>query len=224
MAKKTVIKSWLTLFLIVLSVIIMSTIFFYIKVRPLIYTVAKSEAETIMLNSSANAMLKIIKKNEITYEDISNVKRSADGEVQSIEIDTLKVNLLKNSLLKQIPLDIKSKEFYNISIPLGTLTGIETLSGIGPKISVPMQLTSTVVVNYRNCFVSEGINQTLHQILLNVDLHCNIVMLGFTQGFNVSTKELVAQTVIVGIAPDNFTNVIETPTDDIADKIFNFAN
>ena len=165
MAKRTVFKSWLILFLIVLSLGLLSTIFFYIKVRPLIYTVAKSEAETIMLNSSANAMLKIIEKNKITYDKISNVNRSADGVVQSIEIDTLKVNFLKNSLLKQIPLDIKSKEFYNISIPIGTLTGIETLSGIGPKISVPMQLTSTVVVDYRNCFVSDGINQTLHHFL-----------------------------------------------------------
>ena len=49
-------------------------------------------------------------------------------------------------------------------------------------------------------------------------------MLGADKTFSVELTTVVAQTVISGAVPDNFTNVIETPESNVADDIFNFSN
>lgn len=195
----------------------------YFRIRPLIYMVARSQAETIMLNAASQAMLNILEDEDITYDSIARISRGESGEILGIEIDIQQINILKNRVSFEIPRIIGEQEFYDVCIPVGTLVGAEFTAGVGPKMRFPMQLTSTVVVDYKSNFQSEGINQTLHQILITIDLRCNIVMFGFSEGFSVATTQIAAQTVIVGATPDSFTNVIETPTDDIADEIFNFA-
>lgn len=214
---------WLKLLSIILLVLAVLGSVIYFRIRPLLYMVACSRAETIMLNAASQAMLDVLDDCDITYDSIARLSRSENGEIQGIEIDIKQINVLKNRISFEIPRLIDKNEFYYVTIPVGTIFGAEITSGIGPRLKVPMQLTSTVIVDYKSNFSSEGINQTLHQILITIELRCNIVMLGFSQGFTVSTTQIAAQTVIVGETPDSFTNVIETPTDDIADEIFNFA-
>ena len=222
--RRTVIQNWLILVGIFVLVISISLTFLYFKLRPLIFVAAKSQAETIMLNASSSSLLEILRENDISYNSISRITRDESKNIKNIEIDIAQITLLKNQISSTIPQKIDEKEFYEVAIPLGTLTGFEFASGFGPRIRFPMQLTSTVVVDYKSNFSSEGINQTLHQILITIKLNCNILMLGFSDSFSVSTTEIAAQTVIVGVVPETFTNVVETPTDDIADEIFNFAD
>lgn len=214
---------WLKFIGVIMLAVLVSVMVIYFRVRPLLYVVARSQAETIMLNAASRAMLNVLQEDGITYDSISRITRGENGEILGIEIDIRQINTLKNRIASEIPRKIAENEFYEVAVPLGTLVGAELTSGVGPKLHFPMQLTSTVVVDYKSNFLSEGINQTLHQILIIIDLRCNIVMLGFSEGFSVATTEVAAQTVIVGEVPDSFTNVIETPTDDIADEIFNFA-
>ena len=49
-------------------------------------------------------------------------------------------------------------------------------------------------------------------------------MVGATDNFSVTTTAIAAQTVIIGVTPDTFTNVEEYPGDEIADELFNFAD
>ncbi len=195
----------------------------YFRVRPVIITAAKSNAETIMLNAAARAMQNVLRRENITYNGISRISRQENGLITGIEIDIRQINLLKNTLVTEVASIIAEREFYKVVIPMGTLTGAEYLNGFGPRINFPMQFTSTVIVDYKSKFTSAGINQVLHQILITVKLNGNILILGNTETFSVSTTEIAAQTVIVGTTPDTFTNVIETPVDDVADEIFNYA-
>ena len=86
-----------------------------------------------------------------------------------------------------------------------------------------IQMTNTASLDFKSNFKNSGINNTLHQILINFDITANIVIKGGSDTFKVNTSIIVAQTVISGEIPDSFTNVTENPGDDIADDIFNFA-
>ena len=211
---------YITVTILIFSLIIT---LLYFRVRPIIITAAKSNAETIMLNASSRAMQNILQNDNITYNGISRITRQDNGQITGIEIDIRQINLLKNSLSSEVSKIIAQKEFYNVIIPFGTLTSTEYLNGFGPRIKFPMQFTSTVIVDYKSNFISAGINQVLHQILITIRLNGNLLILGNTENFSVSTTEIAAQTVIVGVTPDTFTSVVETPTDDIADEIFNYA-
>lgn len=196
----------------------------FISVKPFVFTYAKSEAETIILNAANNAVLNIISQNKISYKDISNVSRKEDGTITGIEIDIEKVNLLKSQISGELSRIVSENNKYDLYIPIGTLFGNEYTTGYGPKVKFKMQLTETAILDFESKFTQAGINNVLHQIIIKIDINASVLMMGCTDGFKVSTTALAAQTVIAGTVPDAFTNVIEYPDNDLADEIFNFGD
>ena len=217
--KFSVIKRWVALILCLCIVFV--GVFF--SVKPFVFTYAKSEAETIILNAANQAVLNILSKNDITYTDISKISRDDSGMITGIEIDIEKVNFLKSSLSNEIAHIVSSKNKYDLNIPIGTLFGNEYTTGYGPKIKFKMQLTETAILQFESKFTEAGINNVLHQIIIKIDVNASVLMIGCTDGFSVSTTALAAQTVIAGEVPDSFTNVIEHPNNDLADEVFNFG-
>ena len=53
-------------------------------------------------------------------------------------------------------------------------------------------------------FTEAGINQTLHQLNMEVFLDVTVLVLGATSDFTISSHMVVAETVIVGAVPDTF--------------------
>ena len=64
----------------------------------------------------------------------------------------------------------------------------------------------------------------LEAFIIEINLNASILMVGATDNFSVTTTAIAAQTVIIGVTPDTFTNVEEYPGDEIADELFNFAD
>lgn len=206
--------------LLVLSILLTAAV---IKVKPLIYTYAKSYAETLYLNAANQAVVEILKENGIGYSDIACLSKNGEGNITGLEINIEKINLLKSLISNKVSLDISSKENYDIHIPLGSLTGNEYLMGLGPKIRFPMQMTATAIVDFKSNFYSAGINQVLHQILITIKVNGNMIMTGYTESFSVETSTIAAQTVIVGITPDAYTNVIEGVASSVVGDIFDYG-
>lgn len=212
-------KRWILL-AFCLSVVV-SICFF--SVKPFVFVYAKSEAETIVLNAINKAILNILDKNKITYNNLSNVSRNNEGVITGIEIDINRVNQLKSEISGELAKIVASNNKYNLNIPIGTLFGNEYTTGYGPKIRFKMQLTETAILDFESRFESAGINNVLHQIIIKIDVKVSVLMMGCTDCFGVSTTAIAAQTVISGEVPDSFTNVIEQPNNDLADEVFNFA-
>ncbi len=53
-------------------------------------------------------------------------------------------------------------------------------------------------------FLQAGINQTLHQLVMEVSVDAAVLVLGETSTFQVSSQIVVAETVIVGEVPNTF--------------------
>ncbi len=215
----SVVKRW---FVLILCLIIVFA-FCFISVKPFVFVYAKSEAETIILNAANQAVLNVLEQNNITYSDVSNISRTTEGIITGIEINVEKINLLKSQISNEVSKIISQNNKYDLYIPVGTLFGNEYTTGYGPRIHFKMQLTETAIVDFESSFTAAGINNVLHQILITIKINASVLLMGCTDGFSVSTTAIAAQTVMAGEVPDSFTNVVETPTDDIADEIFNFA-
>lgn len=210
---------WLSLFLI-LAIAAVSCL---IHIKPFVFKYARSQAESILLSAANNAILQVLKTENITYDGISRVTRDESGTIKGIEIDIGQANILKSSISSVITEILAKESIYDLYIPVGTLLGSEFTTGFGNKIHFRMQLTETSVVDFKNSFVSAGINSVLHRIIIDINISACILMMGCTEDFSVHTTAIAAQTVIAGKVPDSFTNVVEEPGDDVADKIFNFA-
>ena len=214
-----ILRSWLIF--IVCILLLLCAVFF--KIKPLVALAAVNRGKMILVSTADKAVLEIIEKQNLAYDDIARISRDNEGNIKGIEIDTFAANLIKSSISKTIGELAADSQYYSTDIHIGTLIGSEFTSGIGPKINFKFQLAPMCVVNFESHFESAGINQTLHRIILHIDMSGSVLLRGFTESFTVSTTALVAQTVIVGTVPESFTNVEEDDGEDIADEIFNFG-
>ena len=69
--KFSLLKRWLIVILALFLIFVICVI----SVKPFVFVYAKSEAETIILNSANEAVLNVLSKNDITYSDISIISR-----------------------------------------------------------------------------------------------------------------------------------------------------
>ncbi len=207
---------------VLLCITLVSGVCFY-KMHPVIMRYAVSVAETIMLNSANEAILEILEKNNVSYDDIVRLTNNSEGYVTSLEIDVYEINRLKSSISNETSRLVDEREFYDVSIPIGTFFGNTYTAGLGPHINFKMQLTSTAFVNFSHEFKGAGINQVLHIINVDVDIKGSLVIIGYNKGISVSTSAIAAQTVIVGKSPDAFTSVIESQTDNTGGLINDYG-
>lgn len=208
------------IFLLVITVLLGIT---FKKMHPVIMRYAVSLAETIMLNSANEAILKILDEENVSYDDIARLTTNDDGYVTSLEIDVYEVNRLKSNISNATASIIEEKEYYDLSIPIGTFLGSAYTNGFGPPLKFKMQLTTTAFVNFRHEFKSAGINQVLHIIMVDIDINGSLILTGYNKGISASTSAIAAQTVIVGKTPDAFTSVIESQTDNTGGLINDYG-
>ena len=215
----TAIRAWLCLLLALLIVFGVS----YYKMLPVIKRYAESVAETVMLDSANEAVIAVLKDEDITYDEIAKLSRAEDGAVQSLEIDVYKINNLKSRISNEISRIIGGREEYKVSIPVGSFFDTPYTSGIGPKVPFKMQMTTTAFVDFTHEFRSAGINQVLHLIHIKINIRGSFVTAWYTGGITTQTTAIAAQTVIVGATPDAFTNVIEDVDDNTAGLINDYG-
>ncbi len=69
-----------------------------------------------------------------------------------------------------------------------------------------MTLAGNVKADFKSTFESAGVNQTRHQIFLNVGASVYSFLPGVNATTDVNTDVLVAETVIVGEVPEVLVN------------------
>ena len=92
----------------------------------------------------------------------------------------------------------------DLGIPLGSLILPEFLSGKGPDIPIQILSIRNSDASFSNNFSEAGINQTLQQLTMHVQVDVTVLVLGETRSFTVSSEVVVAETIIVGQVPQTY--------------------
>ncbi len=218
-------KRSILIWLIVLIVVI--GFFFYFSeciLRPVLNEYSINQAKIYTQKIINEAVNELFGSSSYEYSDIAVITRDVNSQVSSIEIDTIKINALKSSISNAVYNKLNAFNEFSIKIPIGTLTSNKYLIGRGPKITFKMQLSAFANADFESKFFDAGINQTLHQILINVDCKTYIIMPPYNTNCDVSTSFIAAQSVIVGTVPEAYTSVFEGEPSDITDAIFDYAD
>lgn len=197
-------KKFLSLIFVLLLVLLFLLIFFEIRAKPVIIEVAVTQAENIASAVIENAIVSVLYENDITYSSLVDIEKDNNGRVTTVKADTIKMNMLKSEIGSKISSEILETDSREISIPLGTIIGISALSGKGPEIKTTVTLASNVTSTINNTFTSSGINQTLHEIYVNVNTTIYVIMPKKTATAEVNSNYCIAQTVIIGTVPETF--------------------
>lgn len=150
---------------------------------------------------------------EMRYDDLVTVTRNERGEIIAVSANALKINQIARDTASISQANLKNLSLNGIPIPLGALSGIESLAGVGPSVHFKIIPVSSVTCDFASEFKSVGINQIKHSIYLNVIADISIVMPSRTKNFDVSTEILVGEFIIVGSIPDTYlqTDIFQKP-------------
>ena len=168
----------------------------------------RSLAQTQVVNSTSDlindAIDTQIETGNIQYDRIVYFEKDLDGRITALKTNMSEVNRLKTDILNIINDEILELDTSDIGIPIGSLILPEIMSGRGFAIPVQVLSIRNSDAAFTSNFSQAGINQTLHQLTMQVSVDVAILVLGRSESFTVSSQVVVAETIIVGQVPDTF--------------------
>ncbi|MEG0570737.1 MAG: sporulation protein YunB [Oscillospiraceae bacterium] len=205
-SKKSIILKRTAFLLFVSSIIIL--IFLDINIRPVIKKVANNQGKVITTGFIDKAILQTLSDEQISYEELVIVSRNSENEIIGVEANMSSINMLKAKLSQQINNNFTDLLSFTYNIPIGTLLGSDYFVGRGPSIEFKISPTGFVQTNFASRFSSVGINQTMHQIMLEIQVQI-CTLLPFQQCVStLKTEYLIAQTIIIGKVPNYYSNFL----------------
>ena len=212
------------LVLLIAALLLTAALFAMAQLRPLLESLAITRVSNTVNRIVSEAVNEAIENGEISYDRLISFEKDSEGRITAVHSNMAAFNRLQSEILDIILARIDQVSARELSIPVGTLTGSVLLAGRGPRISVRMESVGSSSAWFDNEFTSAGINQTKHQIVLNIDVYVSILLPGFTTATKVSNAVTVAETIIVGSVPDTYTyfsTAPETYEEDLKDYILN---
>ena len=180
----------------------------FIMLRGKYQDVIRELARTQVMNSTSDltndAIAKQMADGIIQYDRIVYFEKDLDGRITALKTNMSEVNRLKTDILNIINDEILALDTSDIGIPLGSLFLPEFFSGKGPAIPVHILSIRNSDAVFTSDFSHAGINQTLHQLTMEVSVDVSVLVLAKTESFTVTSEVVVAETVIVGEVPQTY--------------------
>ena len=168
--------------------------------------IAVSDASDIVTQQINNAVAEIMSEGNYVGDYFVTFEKTAAGEVTAISSNMAKINALSAEILDRV-VGATENHTLTVKIPAGNLTGVSLLMGRGPDVPVQIIVLTSSRVEFNNSIVTAGINQTKHQINLEVIVDIDILIPWESQNTQVITEVMIADTVIVGKVPETYLNM-----------------
>ena len=191
------------LIVILVMMVVARILFGYITpmFEEMCYLKAKAIAAQIVNNKTKESIGKI------DYNDLITIVRDNSGNITMVKANVLAINRISAELTIDIQDALQNEEQTQIYIPLGSITGNQLVSNLGPKIPVKINPSGLVTTDFKSEFEAAGINQTIHRIYLYTVCKVNIVTPMRVISNEISSEVMVGESVIVGPVPDSYYNL-----------------
>jgi len=181
---------------------------FETRLKPTINTFAETRARNIAvreINLAVSEQLAF--GGSFDYNDFVQIDKSTDGSIEAIRTNIQRINMLQSELMLLINERIWNIEMQEVSIPIGNLSGTQLLMGRGPGIPIRLLPAGDAEVEILHSFTSAGINQTRHQLWLEITTKIEIIIPTGNSRIQVAAQVPLAETIIVGRVPDTYMNL-----------------
>lgn len=191
-------------------------------IRPMVKASAASQTQIAVNRMIQRAVLEVLEEDGLRYQSFVSLQQNLNGETTALTTDTVLINRLQGELLEKILQTLQETRQITLQLPLGSLTGSQFLAGRGPLVTLRLRPVGLVKTKIINQFDEAGINQTRHRIQLQV----TVDMLSLLPGYRISSQAqsniILAETIIVGLVPDAYTEVYGG-TDDLVGMIQDYG-
>lgn len=202
--RRTLLRSLLfSLAVLVLASLILTTA----HLRPVLESLATTRVSFVVNSIISRSVQEAIDSGEISYEKLVSFEKDYEGRITAVHSNMVACNRLQSEILDIILTRIDQVPPQDLSISIGSLSGSVLLAGRGPEISVRMESVGSSSAWFENEFISAGINQTKHQISLDVIIDADVLVPWGKESTQVRTQVLIADTIVVGQVPDTYFNL-----------------
>ena len=198
--KRKIIK---ILLILVIAITIVRAVL--LSINPIIEEKCKTVAKSIATKISNEQATLVMAK--YTYEDLINVIKDENGNIKMIGTNIISVNEIISDIPIKIQEELEKSENNNFNIKLGSFFGSKIFSGMGPNINIKIQLDGTVETDLKSEFTSQGINQTLHRIHLDVVCKVSILTPVNVISEEIKNQVLLVEGIIAGEIPESYYNL-----------------
>lgn len=189
------------LLLFAAALVIALALLIRLRYFPTIRTLVQMQIDNEASNLIVDAINEQIDSGSIRYDRIITLQTDASGRVSALKTDLGEINRLKADILRTIGKGMREMSVEQLSVPVGNVIAPTLLSGVGGYVPVRLVALRSSGADFVSSFTQAGINQTLHQISLNVRIHAIVLTPAGELDVPVHVEMVVAQTVIVGEVP-----------------------
>ena len=152
----------------------------------------------------ADSVGEVLSRHPYQYSDFATLLYDDSGNVTAVETMTEQVNRLQSAMLQSVQEHLTRCRDAELTVSLGTATGVWLFAGKGPEISVRLMPIGTASVKLVSELASAGINQTCHTIRAEVTAEMQAAIPFSRTTAEVTYTCLLSETVIVGTVPESY--------------------
>lgn len=182
-----------------------------------IINISKLKVNEVTTNIVNDAVFNYKKSNQ-NLNELIKTSVNNKNEIISVDVDMEKGYIVLEEVVNEIRENIKKfqysdYEYYNmeslsyidngivIAIPMGAITGQNLIVNLGPKIPVKISLLENVRGSIRTEVEDYGINNSLLNVYLKIEIEQNIEMPSATDSFYNTYEMLLSSKLIQGVVP-----------------------
>lgn len=191
-------------------------------IRPMVREAAAGQTQIAVNRIIQQAVLTVLEEDGLRYQSFVTLRQNQNGETTALTTDAVLINRLQGELLEKILQTLQETKQMTLRLPLGSLSGNQFLAGRGPMVTLHLQPVGMVKTKIINQFDEAGINQTRHRIQLQVTVDMLSLLPGYRISSQAQSNVILAETIIVGLIPDAYTEVYGG-TDDLVGMIQDYG-
>ncbi len=191
--------------LIILTIAFITVKLILDAVLPIFDTLCESKAKSIATIISNEQATNIMKNH--SYDELFTIEKNQNGDITMIKSNVLPINEIISDIANKIQEQINKQGKDKVEIALGSFTGSKLLAGRGPSVEIKISTVGNVETDLRSEFIEKGINQTLHQVYLEVKCNVNILTPFDNISREITNQVLLMENVIVGNIPSSYYNL-----------------
>ena len=192
--------------IIIILIIAFSTVKLVLDaVLPIFDTLCENRARSIATIISNEEATNVMRQH--SYDELFTIEKDKNGNITMLKSNVISINEIISDVAIKIQNQIDNKGKENIEIALGSFTGLKLLAVRGPGVRIRISSIGSVETDLKSEFVSQGINQTLHRVYLQVKCKVNILTPFDSIEREITNQILLVENVIVGNIPNSYYNL-----------------
>lgn len=198
-----------TAFFIIILLLSVSVIYIIVdrNLRPTVITIAKSQANLLVNDAVSRAVQQKVAEENVRYQDMIEIHKDSSGRIVMMQANTVRINQLATDITIEVDKELREIEHEELKVSLGQAVGSHILANYGPRINVSILPVGSVNVLVTDKFDTSGINQTRHQISLDVKTKLAIAIPFYENTIDIHTIVPLTESVIVGEVPETWVSI-----------------